>query len=37
MTTGSKQNSGYLIGTIYLGALRYADDLITLCPTRRGL
>ena len=32
-----KQDIGCHIGTIFMGALCYADDLITLCPTRRGL
>ena len=32
-----KQDIRCHIGTILMGALCYADDLITLCPTRRGL
>ena len=32
-----QQDIGCHIGTIFMGALCYADDLITLCPTRRGL
>ena len=32
-----KQDIGCHIGTIFMGALCYADDLITLWPTRHGL
>ena len=32
-----KQDIGCHFGTVFMGALCYADDLISLSPTRRGL
>ncbi len=32
-----KKSIGCMIGLFYLGAFAYADDVILLCPSRRGL